>query len=171
MKLLKCNIADIGSEEIEKRFSELPENIKAHISKKKSERERSLSTVGYSLAAKEGGEIGILPSGKPHFKNSPLFFSISHSENVVAVAISEREVGVDVEKLRNVRKGVANRFFTGSEAEYAGSDAERFFEIWTKKEAYAKAKGGMIYAIDCNMLEKEFYTEDFDGYKIAVYEE
>ena len=29
----------------------------------------------------------------------------------------------------------------------------------------------MIYALDCNMLEKEFYTEDFDGYKIAVYEE
>jgi hypothetical protein len=34
IKLLKCNITDIGKEEIEKRFSCLPENLKEYILKK-----------------------------------------------------------------------------------------------------------------------------------------
>ena len=171
MKLLKYNITDIGSEEIEKRFLTLPKNLREHILKKKSERERALSTLGYSLAVLEGGEIEILPNGKPIFKSSPLFFSISHSENVVAVAVSEREIGVDVEKIREVRGGVAKRFFTESEIEYVGNDSARFFEIWTKKEAYAKVKGTLASVFSENMLEKEFYTETYGGFAVAVYEE
>ena len=171
MKLFKYNITDIGSEEIEKRFSALPKNLREHILKKKIERERALSTLGYSLAFLEGGEIEFLPNGKPRFKSSPLFFSISHSENTLAVAISEREVGVDVEMIRVEPHGVARRFFTDSEIGYAGGDETRFFEIWTKKEAYAKVKGELASVFSENMLEKEFYTENDGDFIVAVYEE
>ena len=44
----------------------------------------------------------ILRNGKPVFENSPLNFSISHSENIVTLMISEFPIGIDIEY--NVRE-------------------------------------------------------------------
>ncbi|MBR5992350.1 MAG: 4'-phosphopantetheinyl transferase superfamily protein [Lachnospiraceae bacterium] len=67
-------------------------------------------------------------------------FSLSHSGDKVMCAISDCEVGCDVEMIKDNTK-VANRFFTGHEAELARDNAEVFTRIWTLKESFIKATG------------------------------
>ncbi|MEM4658890.1 MAG: 4'-phosphopantetheinyl transferase superfamily protein, partial [Candidatus Methanosuratincola sp.] len=86
--------------------------------------------------------------GKPHLE-CDLRFNLSHSEGLAAVAVAwGREVGVDIER---VREGfsfdeLAGRFFSPYEAALISSLAheskmEEFFRLWTRKEAYMKALG------------------------------
>lgn len=84
--------------------------------------------------------------GKPYSPGNPPF-SISHSAGVIAVCLAEREVGLDIEKLREAPFRTMRRFCTPEEQAYilsAGSEEEkrrRFFTVWTLKEAYCKCTG------------------------------
>ncbi len=88
--------------------------------------------------------------GRPEIASprSPLRFSLSHTSGVAACAVThDRDVGVDVEKLtQSAPLDVAQQFFSAQEAAelVALPDAmrtERFFEYWTLKESYVKARG------------------------------
>ncbi len=87
--------------------------------------------------------------GKPRLDmNCPVpFFNLSHTgtQAVLAVA-SDLDVGIDIERVRPVERGLARRFF--SVAEVATLEAlpadqwrEGFFRCWTRKEAVLKALG------------------------------
>ncbi len=90
--------------------------------------------------------------GKPFVVNQGfehLQFSLSHTDGYAAVAVSsDCEIGCDVEKRRNnVRAAdIAHRFFSEREvAELLSNDEARqhfrFFDYWSLKESYIKAKG------------------------------
>lgn len=80
-------------------------------------------------------------NGKPYFKNHPQFhFNISHSKDIIAVAVSSAPVGVDVEILRDVNLKIAERRFTEKEKDFVITN-EDFFYVWTRKEAYLKKTG------------------------------
>lgn len=80
-------------------------------------------------------------NGKPYIEgNSEIHFNISHTDGLLVIAVSDYEVGIDAEKVREVDMRVKKRF-TKAEAEYVGESINRFFEIWTKKEAFLKQKG------------------------------
>lgn len=85
------------------------------------------------------------PAGKPYLKGEAGFhFSLSHARGAVAAAVSDREIGVDVEPLAPARSRVAKRCFTDREQAYlcAAADPDRaFYEIWTRKEAFLKYTG------------------------------
>lgn len=100
------------------------------------------------------------PAGKPYFPDCPLRFSLSHSGSEAAVAISESEVGVDIEEIGRFSSGVARRVFTSAELEFyeAGENEEerslRGFCIWTAKEAYLKLHGvGITGGFDFDTAE------------------
>ncbi|MCD7708908.1 MAG: 4'-phosphopantetheinyl transferase superfamily protein [Clostridiales bacterium] len=93
--------------------------------------------------------------GKPYMPDFPDFhFNWSHSKDALVLAASGSPVGVDMEKLRPARDGVAKRYFTEGEIAYVfggsnGSHDRRFFETWTKKEAYVKYTGsGLSVPLD-----------------------
>ena len=44
--------------------------------------------------------ISFTDTGKPYFPDSDLFFSLSHSHGLCAVAVADRPVGVDVEVVK-----------------------------------------------------------------------
>jgi 4'-phosphopantetheinyl transferase len=89
--------------------------------------------------------------GKPSVAapETRLRFNLSHTEGLVACLVAlDAEVGVDVEQTarRSDTVGIADRFFAAPEVEAlrALPEAEqrgRFFEYWTLKEAYIKARG------------------------------
>ena len=83
--------------------------------------------------------------------NDEIFFNISHSSNYVVCAIGDKPVGIDIEGGRKGRQNLARRFFDRAESDWieeAESD-ERFFRIWTLKEAYGKATGrGVLDILD-----------------------
>ena len=85
--------------------------------------------------------------GKPHIKNSKIFFNISHSYNKAIVAIASQEVGIDVEKIKIHNFNISNKYFNECERDYIflnNSEEEikkRFCILWTLKESYLKFKG------------------------------
>jgi 4'-phosphopantetheinyl transferase len=91
--------------------------------------------------------------GRPviaHPRNTePLYFSLSHTDGLVACAVSSCEsVGVDVEATDRPTTPleIAEAFFSREEladliALPPPQRKERFFDYWTLKEAYIKARG------------------------------
>ena len=95
------------------------------------------------------------PAGKP--RTEGLRFNLSHSGNLALLAVArDREIGVDVEELRQVTDAslLAERFFAPGETavlrtlDRAERDAA-FLRCWTLKEAYVKAVGaGLSIPLD-----------------------
>jgi len=90
-------------------------------------------------------DFGLEPNGKPFFVALPdVHFSISHSGSMTMCAVHDKPVGADIEKIRVVGKGVAERVMSAEEhqAYMNAADKQRlFFQIWTLKEAYVKFSG------------------------------
>lgn len=84
----------------------------------------------------------------PQAEAQSLSFNLSHTSDLVVLAVTRgRAVGVDTENVgRGALLEVADRFFAPSECEHlialpAQAQASRFFELWTLKESYIKARG------------------------------
>ncbi|HAV62981.1 MAG TPA: 4'-phosphopantetheinyl transferase [Verrucomicrobiales bacterium] len=94
-------------------------------------------------------EYWVSVRGKPHLAGGELHFNLSHTAGHALLAVCRSaEIGVDVECVsRNLdRNGIAERFFSTSEAEALKllpdhAQAEGFFGLWTRKEAWLKATG------------------------------
>ena len=94
------------------------------------------------------------PHGKPYLKDSDLYFNVSHSSEMLVVAVSGKCVGVDIESLdRKVDfNQIMSKFFNLSEInDWKSCSAqmllERFLLGWTRKEAVLKATGDGITGI------------------------
>ncbi|MAG55443.1 MAG: 4-phosphopantetheinyl transferase [Planctomycetes bacterium] len=96
-----------------------------------------------------GFDLGV--HGRPELRTSggppPVRFNLSHTSGLVAVAVtSGLDIGVDVERLRDVNPGVAEKHFAAQEVRALEALPEsgrrpRFFAYWTLKESYIKARG------------------------------
>jgi 4'-phosphopantetheinyl transferase len=91
-----------------------------------------------------------------------LEFNLSHTNGLVAYAMARvPEIGVDVEDVDRAEVGLdlARRFFSPSEAEALealppADRTSRFFDYWTLKEAYIKARGmGLSLPLDGFSIE------------------
>ena len=79
--------------------------------------------------------------GKPFLKDHRAHFSITHSGRWVGIAVSDRNIGADLQILSPIRSKVLQRVFTIEEQQYIGKDNTRFTDLWTHKEACAKYTG------------------------------
>ena len=98
--------------------------------------------------------------GKPSLAGSTelpdLRFNLSHSNGMVVCGLAwGRDVGVDVESTeREVELSIARRFFSKAEADFLEGRPDKdkkkcFFDIWTLKEAFIKARGkGLSIPLD-----------------------
>lgn len=71
-------------------------------------------------------------------------FSISHCKNAIAVVLSDRLVGVDVESFRHAEEPLLKRTMNPeeqAEVRNAADPAEAFTRLWTRKEAVLKLRG------------------------------
>lgn len=80
--------------------------------------------------------------GKPFFENGP-YFNISHSGKYIVMAVSDKEVGVDIEE--NVEKNMSSliRIFNDAEAKMIKEHAD-FYYLWCAKESLIKCIGSSI---------------------------
>src|SRR5580692_940342 len=98
--------------------------------------------------------------GKPHLAENPLphpiHFNVSHSSEFVLFAFSpDQEIGIDVEYIRTDYdfEAIARRFllpaeFTKLISMPSDTRISEFFRLWTRMEAYAKARGIGIPLLD-----------------------
>ena len=76
-----------------------------------------------------------------------LYFSLSHADGVVCVAVSDQPIGVDVEAVKDIRPALANKILTEGERAIMESIPKdkrgRFLlDAWVKKESVFKMRGG-----------------------------
>jgi 4'-phosphopantetheinyl transferase len=102
------------------------------------------------------------PYGRPEIANSAatdarLFFNISHTHSLIVLGVTKgRALGVDVENVvaRKVSIDIADRYFSPTEVRELATvpsdrQQDRFFEYWTFKESYIKARGmGLSIPLD-----------------------
>lgn len=105
----------------------------------------------------ESREI-VFEDGKPILIDGGKHFSISHSEDLIAIAFSDSNCGIDIEKikLREFKKIAERMKF---EAETLGE----FYEEWTKYEA--------IYKLGKNIEYGSIASFDLDEYALAAVSE
>ena len=101
--------------------------------------------------------------GKPFLSENPsIRFNLTHSHGNALVAVAkDREVGIDLEK---VRPGVdvirlARRFLSDRDVAFIehgepGQHHQRFLQAWVAREAVFKAAGtGMTFPLHCDHIE------------------
>lgn len=95
-----------------------------------------------TFAAEEMRTVAAGKNGKPYLEAVPdLFYNLSHSGTKVLLAVSDREIGCDIQKVSGNRERIVKRFYTEAEQAYVSGSAERFTEIWSRKESFVKAVG------------------------------
>ncbi|MDO4581623.1 MAG: 4'-phosphopantetheinyl transferase superfamily protein [Bacillota bacterium] len=100
------------------------------------------------LAAALGADIGARlrydERGKPYAESGPRF-NLSHSGRLLALAVADAAVGVDIEQYRALDYlRLARRCFSAGELELLEQAADKqaaFFALWTLRESYVKSRG------------------------------
>ncbi|HEY3025905.1 MAG TPA: 4'-phosphopantetheinyl transferase superfamily protein [Pyrinomonadaceae bacterium] len=115
----------------------------------------SLRTILGAYIKKNPAELSFSYSryGKPSLFGEPaangLSFNLSHANELALIAVTRnRAIGVDIEFIRPefASEEIAERFFSRLEVSElralpADRQSEAFFNCWTRKEAYIKARG------------------------------
>ena len=153
---------------------------------------KALRERGHDLAP-DALAFSIGEQGKPRLAALPeIHFNLSHSGTFALCAVSDSEIGCDVEEIRPAQMTLAQRFFARSEYEDILAQPEgaardiRFMRYWTLKESFIKALGlGLSLPLDdfSIVLEgdqarvvqradpRRWQLRDFDtlpGYRCAV---
>lgn len=83
--------------------------------------------------------------GKPSVEKDGMYVSVSHSGPWAVCVTADAPVGVDVEVVRSAQEKFMRRVCSEQEMAYIRSgddgDCQRFWEIWTAKEALFKLTG------------------------------
>ena len=160
LEIYHYDISKMSDEEFLKMYSGSEKSRKAKADKLKNDAAKRLSVAAGELTRikiaekigmnKEDIRFRMGKNGKPYIENANIEFSISHSGNIAMCAISDEPVGIDIEYIRDVDISLAKKHFAPDEQLYVFEKKEnaklRFFEIWTRKEAYVKLLGkGISY--------------------------
>jgi 4'-phosphopantetheinyl transferase len=112
----------------------------------------------------------------PQARDACLSFNISHTHSLIVMGVSKRRaLGVDVENVRarEAAIDVADRYFAPQEVAVLNAAPQdqrqyRFFEYWTFKESYIKARGmGLSLPLD----KFSFHYPDDHAVEIAIHPE
>ena len=135
-------------------------------------KQRLQSVCGDGLAREMLAEmLGIAPAaiaftekenGKPVTDGA--FFSISHSGSLVACAVSDCPVGLDIERIRPVPPRLS-RFLEEEQP-------ENFWQLWTRREAALKCRGDGLGAWKRSGEEGLTFTHPvYPAYAVSICEE
>ena len=98
-------------------------------------KERIASTI---LKNKFIKEYYVDEKGKPQANH--IYFNVSHSKGLVALALDSHPIGLDIELIRETNNDLKRYISSEEEYQYIKDD-KSFFEIWTSKESLSKCLG------------------------------
>ena len=110
--------------------------------------------------------------GKPYLADNSVFFSISHSGDYALCAISSKEVGCDIEIIKDNNIDIAKEFFNKLEFQKIQNSKNpklEFYNLWCQKESYLKALGiglndGLDFTLNDEIFIKnqKYYIQDLN---------
>ena len=170
----------------EHNLDELKCNIPYNIKRKYQQSEDILnSLLGYTLLSKYlNDDFGYTNKnltynefGKPYLKD--IYFSISHSHNMIALIISNEECGIDIEYIDKDRNYdlLSKKILSDNEYDIYINELQKeeyFITCWTKKEAFLKSLGtGIIKSklseVDENINSFKIVDGNNKEYIISIY--
>ena len=110
----------------------------------------------------EAVEFSFTATGKPLLKDyGYIHFSLSHCKSAVACALSDADIGVDIQEIRPVTDKLLRRVLTEEEyCDYVSlkqNELKYFCKLWTIKEAYLKKTGqgigNILSSINANEIQ------------------
>ncbi|WP_407431117.1 4'-phosphopantetheinyl transferase family protein [Methanobrevibacter sp.] len=161
IKIAYCNIEDL---DLDKGYKLVSDKRKEKIDFYRFKKDKKLSCGVYLLLQKLLKAEGIT---KPEFKIGKydkayisnyenIYFNLSHSGKIVCCAISDKEIGVDVEYIDSeIDLNIAKNYFFNSEYENimkSDKPYDEFFKYWVLKESYMKYTG-LGFNLDLNSFE------------------
>lgn len=190
IELAYCNVENL---DLEKSYELIPKARKNKIKRFKFHKDKCLSCGAYLLLKKLLDEKNIKNPkfitgkyGKTYISNyNNLYFNLSHSNKFVACAISDKEVGVDIEYIDSkIDLNIAKNYFFNEEYDKiinSKNPINEFFKYWVLKESYIKYTGlGFNLKLDSFQIiidEKirlknnnniKFNLFNLDKYKLAI---
>ena len=158
IKLAYCNVEDL---DLKKAYGLVSKSRREKIDFYRFDKDKKLSAGAYLLLRKLLLEENITNPifktekyGKAYISNfENVYFNLSHSGKMVLCAISDREVGVDIEYSDpEIDLNIAKLYFYNGEYESimnSQNPADEFFKYWVLKESYMKYTGlGMNLKLD-----------------------
>ena len=191
MKFYQYNIRVLSDESYIRYYSLMSEEKKRRVDRFRFEDDKKRTVVGEMLARRAISEWCGVPKesivfettahGKPYAKDLNVEFNIGHSADMVVCIVDDNPVGVDIEKIRPVDLNTAKRIFSEEEIRYIfgcipdvedynhylnDTVLQRFFELWTKKEAYGKLVGTGLFSEGNTNATVKTWIEN--GYCISI---
>lgn len=163
----------------------LPKSRRNAVSRRKQPQARAESLFGELIVRREickrfGKEAAVSDFcigeyGKPYFSGDESFgFSVSHSWGTVLAAVSDGNVGADIERCDRCSDRLIQKCCTPEEREYleAVPDKSReFMRLWTRKEALSKLDGrgiAMGFGSVCVLSDERIFTSERDGFFLSA---
>jgi 4'-phosphopantetheinyl transferase len=150
IRLAYCNVENLN---LTKAYPLVSPDRQKKIDFYRFEKDKKLSAGAYLLLKKMLSYENIT---NPHFKvekygkayisnNDNIHFNLSHSGKMVLCAISDKEVGADIEYNDSaIDLNIAKNYFYNSEYDNimnAKNPSDEFFRYWVLKESYMKYTG------------------------------
>ncbi len=139
-----CNTNDISLKE--NCLNTLPNSRREKIERLVHLKDKKASLCAGLLIKKfvTDSELTLGVHGKPYAENGS-FFNISHSGDYVVIALSDCEVGCDIEVFKDLNYERTGKIvFHENELQKLGNVKDKrafFYELWTRKEAFIKCIG------------------------------
>ncbi|MCM3670695.1 4'-phosphopantetheinyl transferase superfamily protein [Mesobacillus maritimus] len=98
--------------------------------------------------------------GKPYIENVPFYFNTSHSGDWVVGIFGNDEVGIDIEKIKEIDFDIARHFFSTNECQDLEQKNQHdklyyFYDLWTLKESFIKNIGtGLSFSLNSFTVQK-----------------
>ncbi|WP_407413823.1 4'-phosphopantetheinyl transferase family protein [Methanobrevibacter sp.] len=180
--------------DLKKAYPLVSKNRQEKIDFYRFDKDKKLSCGAYLLLKKLLSEENITNPifktgkyGKAYISNHEnVYFNLSHSGKIVLCAISDMEVGADVEYIDpKIDLNISKNYFYNSEYENimsAENKSDEFFKYWVLKESYMKYTGlGMNLKLDSfeikikdeiqlknNSKNLKFNLFNIEDYKIGI---
>ena len=139
-----ASVTDFTEAELTAVYETMSSSRKAHIDRFRHAGARKQSLAAEALLRRLLGTDAVmerLPSGQPVLADSSAFISIAHCDDYVVCAVNDKPIGIDIERVKPVKPGMAEKVCTAEELAYVQNNDVRFFEVWTAKEACFKMLG------------------------------
>lgn len=119
-------------------------------------------------------DVAFDSNGKPYARQGDVFFSITHSAGMCAIALSDVAVGIDIERTdRRISPRMIRRVFSDKEISIF---SDNLIRAWCRKECIAKLTGEGIVDFPCNIditdcrygFADYIVTHEAEEYNISV---
>lgn len=163
----------------------LPEGRRNAVSRRKQPQACAESLFGELIVRREicrrfgkeaaAWDFRIGEYGKPYFAGNESFgFSISHSSGTVLAAVTDGNIGADIEHCDRRSDRLIKKCCTLDEREYLETVPDKnreFMRLWTRKEALSKLDGrgiAMGFGSVSVLSDERIFTAERDGFFLSA---